>query len=76
MGIGRFRVAGFLRRLMCLASIQGVGTDILRLVAWTGVAVAVLVLPLWRDTVGQHRRETSVHAEAFAAPTPPFAKQS
>ena len=33
---------------------QGIGTDLLRMLAWTGVGVAVLAWPLWRK-FGQQR---------------------
>jgi hypothetical protein len=42
---------------------QGVGTDLLKLLAWTGVIVALLALPVSRNV-------------AFRAPTPRLAKQA
>ena len=41
---------------------QGVGTDVLRLLAWTLAAIALLLLPLLRKL--EHRRERSAVAVA------------
>jgi Protein of unknown function (DUF3533) len=53
---------------------QGVGGDMLRLFAWTGVIVALLLLPVSRKLARQ--REGSVVTAAFATRRPRFAKQA
>jgi hypothetical protein len=51
---------------------QGVGTDILRLLAWTAVIVALLLLPVSRKLA--HQRERSVIAPTLTPATRPLAR--
>jgi hypothetical protein len=51
----------------------GVGTDLLKLLAWTAVIVALLLLPVSRKLARQ--RESSAVAEAFRPPMRPLANQ-
>jgi hypothetical protein len=53
---------------------QGVGSDMLRLLASTGVIVALLVLPVSRKLARQ--RDSSVVTAAFRTRTPRLAKQA
>jgi hypothetical protein len=53
---------------------QGVGSDMLRLLAWTGAIVALLLLPVSRKRARQ--REGSVVTAAFGTQTPRLAKQA
>jgi hypothetical protein len=47
----------------------GVGTDILRLLAWTGVAVALLAVPLWRKLGSRSVRTEAATALPASATT-------
>ncbi len=51
----------------------GVGTDMLRLLAWTGVAVALLLLPVSRKL--EHRRKHSAAGGTLRVTTASVAKQ-
>jgi hypothetical protein len=51
---------------------QGVGTDILRLLAWTAAIVALLLLPVSRKLA--HQRERSVIAGTLTPATRPLAR--
>lgn len=53
---------------------QGVGADILRLLAWAGVVVLLLVLPVSRKL--ERNREHSASARAVTSPTPPLASEA
>jgi hypothetical protein len=53
---------------------SGVGTDILRLLAWTAVIVALLVLPVSRKL--ERQREHPAVAEPLSAPTQSLAGQT
>ena len=52
----------------------GVGTDMLKLLAWTGVIVALLLLPVSRKL--ERQRERPVAAQALRPRTPPLVKQA
>ena len=47
---------------------QGIGTDLLRMLAWTGVGVAVLAWPLWRK-FGQQRSVRTKGESSWRAST-------
>ena len=53
---------------------QGVGTDMLKLLIWTAVIVAVLLLPVSRKL--ERKRESSPGPAALGTPTPSLAEQS
>ena len=53
---------------------EGVGTDMLKLLAWTGVIVALLLLPISRKLARE--REGSVVTATFRTRTPRLAKQA
>jgi hypothetical protein len=53
---------------------QGVGTDLLRLLAWTGVIVGLLLLPVSRKL--ERNRERPAVAHGFRMRTPRLAKQA
>jgi hypothetical protein len=53
---------------------QGVGTDLLRLLAWTGVIVGLLVLPVSRKL--ERNRERPAAAHGFGMRTARLAKQA
>jgi hypothetical protein len=52
----------------------GVGTDLLRLLAWTGVIVALLLLPVSRKL--ERERERSAAAKNLPGPTQQLARES
>ena len=53
---------------------QGVGMDMLKLLAWTAVIVGVLLLPRSRKL--ERKRERSAGPAALGAPTASLAEQS
>jgi hypothetical protein len=54
---------------------QGVGTDLLRLLVWTGVIVGLLLLPVSR-TLERNRERPTVARAALRTRTPRLAKQA
>ena len=51
----------------------GVGTNLLRLLGWTFVTIALLSLPLLRKL--EHQRATSASAQDYASPMPSLVEQ-
>lgn len=61
------------RSILCFGGL-GVGADMLRLLAWTAVIVALLLLPVSRKL--ERQRERAVVAGAPRTPTPSLARGS